>query len=241
MNLRIEKRFSRGLQFQANYTWSRFIDDVVALSELGAGSAFTNAYDRRWDRGLAGNHVSHRFIWSSVWDLPFGPARALHVSHPFWKQVLGGWSTGLIAELRTGPPYGVTDVSGPAAFSPGQRPNVIGDPKITGSRSRGEQVEQWFNTAAFAQPAPFTFGNAGRTAGYGPGAIIMDLSILKGFHLKEQHRLEFRTEMLNFINHANFALQPPNLARGNAAFGRLTGLLPGNQSRIIQLGLHYRF
>jgi hypothetical protein len=235
MNLKIEKRYSRGLQFQANYTWSRFLDDVVALFELGAGSAFTNAYDRRGDRGLAGNHVSHRLIWSSVWELPA-------VNHPLWKRVLGGWSTGLIGELRTGPPYGVTElVNGTGASSPSQRPNVAGDPKITGSRSRGEQVERWFHTSAFAQPAPFTFGNAGRTVGYGPGAVILDLSILKDFRLAERHSLEFRTEMLNAMNHANFALQPQNLARGNAAFGRVTGLASGNQSRIIQLGLHYRF
>ena len=156
--------------------------------------------------------------------------------------MLGGWTTGLIAELRTGPPYGVIELSNTTgAFSPAQRPNVAGDPKITGSRSHGEQVERWFNTSAFAQPAQFTFGNEGRTAGYGPGAVVMDLSILKNFHLAERHALEFRTEMLNFLNHASFALQQQNLARGNSAFGRITGLAPGNQSRIIQLGLHYRF
>jgi len=83
------------------------------------------------------------------------------------------------------------------------------------------------------------FGNAGRTAGYGPGAIGLNLSILKDFHIRERHDVQFRAEALNFINHANFAL--PNVQQGSAAFGTITSLIPGNQSRIIQLGLHYRF
>ena len=159
------------------------------------------------------------------------------MNHPVWRQLVGGWSTGLVAELRSGSPYGVIElVNGTNAFSPAQRPNVAGDPKITGNRSRGEQVERWFDTSAFRQPPQFTFGNAGSTAGYGPGAINMDLSILKDFRLAEQHRLQFRTKMLNFINHANFAL--PNLQRGNPAFGQITGAA---QARVIQFGLHYRF
>jgi hypothetical protein len=68
----------------------------------------------------------------------------------------------------------------------------------------------------------------------------MDLSILKEFRLTaERHRLEFRLEMLNFLNHANFA--NPNVSQGNAAFGQITSLYAGNQSRILQLGLHYKF
>jgi hypothetical protein len=57
--------------------------------------------------------------------------------------------------------------------------------------------------------------------------------------LSEWHRLEFRLELLNFLNHANFAL--PNVSQGSPAFGQITSLIPGNQSRIVQLGLHYRF
>jgi hypothetical protein len=238
LNLKVEKRYSRGLQFLANYTWARSIDDADgAIGELGGGgNTFTNVYNRRADRGLSGNHISHRIVWSSVYELPFGRAR-----HPLSRQVLGGWSTGLIAEMRSGSPYGVGEITngtGTGAFS-GQRPNVVGDPELPGNRTRGEQVERWFNTAAFASPAQFSFGNAGATAGYGPGAVIMDVSILKDFRMAERHRLQFRTEMLNFINHANFTV--PNAQRGSPAFGRLSGLLFGNQARIVQFGLHYKF
>ena len=123
------------------------------------------------------------------------------------------------------------------AFSPANRPNVIGDPTISGSRSRAEQIARWFDTSAFAAPAQFTLGNAGRITGYATGAIGMDVSILKDF--LERYTVQFRTEMMNFINNPNFGL--PNLNRGNAAFGRITSLIDTNQARIIQLGLHFKF
>jgi hypothetical protein len=99
--------------------------------------------------------------------------------------------------------------------------------------------ESYFNTANFSAPAVNTFGNAGRAIASGPGAIVADLSVLKDFSFAERHRLQFRLEALNFINHANFAL--PNQQRGNSNFGRISSLVEGNQARIIQLGLHYKF
>ena len=242
LNFKVQKRYSAGLHFQANYTWSRLLDDVESRNELGGnpGSAYADFYNRRGDRGLSGNNVSHRFIWSSVYELPVGRGRPLNLDHPVWRQLFAGWTTGLIAELRTGPPWGVAeDVNRTNSFSQAQRPNVVGEAQLSGDRPKADRLERWFNTAAFAQPPEYTFGNAGRTSGYGPGAVIMDLSILKDFSISEAHRLQFRCEMLNFINRANFGL--PVLQRGNRAFGRITSLIDGNQARIVQMGLHYKF
>jgi hypothetical protein len=239
MNLRVEKRHSHGLQFQANYTWSRFLDDVNSLGELSGGPAYADVYNRRADRGLSGNHLSHRLVLGALYEFPIGNGRAWNLSRPLWKHLLGGWSTGFNASVHSGPPYGVIEQTNQTnSFSPAQRPNVSGDPRIRGHRSRGEQIEQWFDTAAFRQPPQFTFGNAGSTAGYAPGAIALDLSILKEFRPVEQHRLQFRTEMLNCPNHPNLLLQAQNLQRGNPAFGRINASGPG---RIIQLGLRYSF
>ena len=154
--------------------------------------------------------------------------------------VAAGWSLGYIAELRSGSPFGVTEASNrTGSFSEGNRPNVVGDPYLSPDRSRADRISRWFNTSAFAAPADFTFGNAGKTVGYGPGAINMDISLLRDFRIGERHRLQFRGESLNFLNRPNFA--NPVIARGNAAFGRITGLQPGNQNRIVQLGLRYSF
>jgi len=242
MNIKLDKRHSSGLQFQTNYTWARGIDDVESRGELGGnpGSALANVYNRRADRGLSGNSISHRLISSAVYELPFGKGRGFAINNRGANAVLGGWTLGYISEVRTGPPLGVNEQTNRTnSFSPASRSNVVGHPAITGSRSRADQVRRWFNTAAFAEPAPFTFGNAGRTTGYGPGAIGMDLSILKDFAFAERYTIQFRTEMLNFINNPNFNL--PNLGRGNAAFGVITSLIDTNLARIIQFGLHFKF
>jgi hypothetical protein len=179
-------------------------------------------------------------VFSSVWELPVGKGKAFDPKNPFLNQVVGGWSTGYIAVLQTGVAYGVVELTNTTnSFSPSLRPNVVGDSKLSGDRSKAAKLGQWFNTAAFAPPALYTFGNAGRTDGYGPGLMSMDISILKEFSLWERHRLEFRTEILNFLNHANFGL--PNVSQGNAAFGQINALVGGSQSRIVQLGLHYKF
>jgi hypothetical protein len=242
MNIKLEKRYSKGLHFETNYTFAKGIDDVESRGELGggAGNAGANAYNRRADRGLSGNSVKHRLISSVVYELPFGKGRSFDISNAVANGVLGGWTIGYIGEIRTGPPLGVIEQTNQTnAFSPANRPNVVGNPTISGSRSRAEQISRWFDTAAFAAPAQYTFGNAGRITGYAPGAVAMDVSILKDFRFMERYTLQFRTEMLNFINNPNFSL--PNLNRGNAAFGRITSLIDTNQARIIQLGLHFKF
>jgi hypothetical protein len=242
VNIKLEKRYSKGLHFETNYTFGKGIDDVESRGELGggAGNGFMNAYNRRLDRGLSGNSVIHRSITSVVYELPFGKGRSIPIANPLVNNVLGGWTIGYIGEFRTGPPLGVNEqVNLTNAFSPSNRPNVVGNPTISASRSRGEQVARWFDTSAFAAPPQFTFGNAGRITGFAAGAVALDLSVLKDFSFLERYTLQFRMEMLNFINTPNFGL--PNVARGNAAFGRITTLVDGNQSRITQFGLHFRF
>src|SRR5207247_49914 len=89
VNIKAEKRFSHGLNFLANYTFSKFIDDVPGSFELGAVSGgIQNFYNRKAEKSLSGNDVRNRFVVSSVYDLPFG------------KGILGGWSLGFIGILQ---------------------------------------------------------------------------------------------------------------------------------------------
>ena len=152
----------------------------------------------------------------------------------------GGWSTGLIAEIRSGTPLSAIELTNQTnSFSDGVRPNVTGDPNLPSGRPLAQQLAQWFNVNAFAAPALYTFGNAGRTFGEGPGAVNLDGSLLRDIRIHESHVLQFRLEALNFLNHANFA--NPDTRRGSATFGQITSLAAGNQARIFQLGLHYAF
>jgi hypothetical protein len=119
------------------------------------------------------------------------------------------------------------------------RPNVVGNPALPGNGSKTQQLAEWFNVNAFAAPAAYTFGDAGRTFGEGPGLENIDTSLLKNFALTERFILQFRAEGLNVLNHANFA--NPNTQQGSPTFGQVTSLVSGNQARIIQLGLHLQF
>jgi hypothetical protein len=238
LNLRIEKRMSRGLQFNANYTWAKAIDDVESRDEIGGNAgdnAFANLYDRRADRGLSGNHIAHRLIGSVTWDLP------VHVSNRSLNYVVGGWSTSLIYEARSGSPFGVIENNAAAIYPTAAtvRSSAVAPYRQNSNWRSNVLGENFFDTASFVAPAQYTFGNLGRTVAIGPGAVISDLSVLKSFSVREGQRLQFRLEMLNFINRANFGL--PNQSRGVANFGRVNTLINGNQARIIQLGLHYKF
>lgn len=244
LNFRVDKRFSGGLQFNANYTWSKAIDDVESRDELGGNAgdnAFANQYDRRADRGLSGNHIAHRFIGSATWELPFGAGRAFRTGNSILDNIVGGWSTSIIYEARTGSPFGVIENNAAAIYPTAAtvRSNVVATYRENPNWRSNVLGETFFDPASFAAPAQYTFGNAGRTIAIGPGAIISDLSLLKNIAVSETQRLQLRAEALNFLNHANFAL--PNQSRGVANFGRVSGLANGNQARIIQLGLHYKF
>ncbi|MDX1983098.1 MAG: TonB-dependent receptor, partial [Bryobacteraceae bacterium] len=224
MNVRLEKRYSRGLQFGINYTWSKLIDDINSRNELGAAPSISNFYNRRADRGLSANHVGHRLIGNTVWEVPIGNGKAVNISNPVLNAIAGGWSTGLILEFRTGVPFSIqennaaaifptaaavrSNATGPYAENPNWRANVLG--------------QSFFVRETFVAPPPLTFGTLGRSLAIGPGAFIGDLSVLKDFSMPwEGHKLQFRWESLNFANHANFA--SPVTGRGNPNFGRITG------------------
>ena len=243
LNLGIEKRYSAGLSLTANYTYSQFIDNLDARNELAAYpgvNAFANYYNQAADKGRSGNDVTHRFIVGSVYDLPLGNGRQYAPNSALTSAFVGGWTIGLIAEARSGTPLSPVELMNDTfSFSDGVRPNVVGNPNLSRSRPLGQKLMEWFDVNAFAAPAPFTFGNAGRTFGEGPAAISLDASLLKNFHIGEKAALEFRAEVLNFANHPNFA--NPDTRQGSGTFGQITSLMPGNQSRIIQLGLQLKF
>jgi hypothetical protein len=174
---------------------------------------------------------------SGIYDLPVGHGRKFAPGSAVLEQVIGGWSVGTIAELHTGTPLSPLDaVNNTGSFSDGVRPNLVGNPVLSvGQRT----ASQWFNTAAFQQNPAYTFGDAPRTFGTGPGTTQVDASLLKAFPLHERVNLQFRAEALNVLNHGNWA--NPTTLFGSPLFGKVTGLQSGNQSRILQVALHLTF
>ncbi len=233
VNFKYEKRFSDGLNLLANYTFSKFIDDVPAAQEIGATPGIQNYYDRRAEKALSGNDVRNRLAFSSVYELPWGKGRKFLNEGPV-ALALGGWNIGAILTLQQGSPYGLTTQANTVnAFSGGQRVNLLRDPTLpSGERT----VQRYFDTAAAVAPPQFTFGSSGRSILTGPGLANLNLSLLKNFKFAETWNLQFRLEAFNALNRANF--QEPGTALGSPTFGVITA---SQDARSMQLGLKLTF
>lgn len=221
-----ERRYSSGLTFLAHYTFSKFIDDVQSFSEFGNVGGYMDFYNRRLDKGISGNDVRHRTLASVVYAVPGHKQR-------FVNWVLGGWKTGVIASAQSGAPFTVTNNTNDTnVFAAGGiRANLVGDP-LSGERS----IVRWFNTSAFAAPAPFRFGNSARGLLRGPGIQNIDLSLSKSFPVTERWKTEFRGEFFNLLNHTNFG--QPGASRGTPAFGVISS---AREPRRVQLALRVTF
>lgn len=233
--LKLEKRYSRGLTFDANWTWSKSMDDAS-----DPGPTFhefnipQNVRDRKAEKALSSFDHRHRFVFTYSYELPFGNGHAINPSGWVGKLV-DGWSVSGIGTFQAGAPITINLPSDNANIGtgPAQRPDLLRNPNLDG----GGTAERWFDTGAFAMPAPFTFGNAGRNIVYEAGEANADFSLIKNTPIKENMRLEFRAEMFNIMNHTNFVGAPGRIAF-TPNFGRLSNTAP---SRQMQLGMKLVF
>jgi len=193
------QRLTGGLQFNASYTWSKSLD----YNSLSSGGVVAqDSYNLRGDRGLSDFDARHRFVVSSIYELPFKRNR-----------LLSGWQLSAIVQAQSGNPINiVTSNSLVNGVSNTLRPDVTGPIKITGS------VNHWFDTSVFVQVE--RFGNLGRNVITGPRFNNTDVSLSKNMALGESTRFQFRTEFFDLFNHANFG-QPGNIA-GSPNFSRVT-------------------
>lgn len=235
-NLKFEKRFSKGLNMLANYTYAKFIDDTYAQFEAGeADLGMQNYYNRAAEKALSGNDVRHRLAWSSVYEIPLGKGRAMLNKGPL-AMILGGWNFGTIITLQRGSPMGLTTQTNGlgSAFTPGpQRVNVLRDPALP---SDEQTVERFFDTEAVAAPGTLVFGNSSRALLTGPGIINFDVSMLKNHSWGERYNVQFRFEAFNFFNRANF--NEPGRALGAPNFGVISSAA---NPRSLQFGLKFAF
>jgi hypothetical protein len=222
LQLRAEKRLAHGLSFLSAYTWSKSIDDSSGVPASAAtNNNPQNSYDLRGERGLSEFDTRHRFVFSGIYELPFGK-----------NPILRDWQVAGIIALQSGRPITPRisrDVSNTGQLQ--DRPNLIGDPKLD-----DPDPALWFNTAAFFVPTTNVFGTAGRNILIGPGYANIDMSLAKVFRFSEQSRLEFRAEVFNLFNHPNFDL--PNATADSMQFGKVFSAGP---SRQIQFGLKLAF
>ncbi|HEV8367311.1 MAG TPA: carboxypeptidase regulatory-like domain-containing protein, partial [Pyrinomonadaceae bacterium] len=238
------RRFSDRLAFQGAYTWSHAITNVP-LSAFSAGA--TDPFNYNFDDGDADLDRRQMFVTNAVYLLP---------SFRKWgavaNQILGNWQLNAITSLLGGIPIDVTSGANTAGLAISdflrQRPNlVLGVPIYL--HNAGDSL-QYLNPAAFSLPEVGQFGSLGRGSIRGPRIKNFDLSVVKNWRIRERYNLQFRAEMFNAFNHANFKDIDAELRLNNIAgdenfgkplnpnFGRITAT---QGPREIQFGLKFSF
>lgn len=226
LQLRVEKRFSKTLQFQGSYTWAKSLDDADhVIKGLYDSVGAQDERNLRLERGQSFYDVRNRLTFNLLYDLTFK------------GRLLGGWQIAGIALLQGGMPsnafYFFTDFANTGTPN---RPNMVAGQEISLSRDQRNPT-RFFNTAAFSDPAPFTFGNGGRNTLPGPGVTSFDLALHRTFALPERGTLEFRAEFFNAFNHPNLGI-PGNNKDFGPFFGRI---FVAGEPRRIQFALKLGF
>lgn len=222
--LSVRHAAGHGLFLTGSYTFSHGLQNGYSSSGFDS-TGVQNSRDINGSYGNSAVDVRHLFSLSWIWNIPF-----MQHSTGWTHTVLGGWRYSGITTLQSGlslnPGLSVTN-QGLATF-----PDVVPGQSL----SYPKEVHQWFNTAAFAAPPYGFFGNAGQGLIRGPGIVNFDMAFYKDFTFKERQTIEFRGELFNIFNHANFSAV--NTSVGSAQYGQVTSAL---DPRIVEFALRYHF
>jgi hypothetical protein len=228
-------RYAKGLTYRISYTWSKNLDYGASGFFAAEDYSVQNPYNIAPDHSVSGYDLTHVFVGNWVYELPFGKGKTFQTGSRAVDYVVGGWQVNGIALLRSGQPY-TLQVAGDLANTGNSnylRPNVVGDWHV-GTPTR----TAWFNKAAFAAPAAYTFGNMGRNVLRSDWNRTCDLSVFRQFPIKgDRTKLEFRAEAFNVFNKQIYAA--PTNAFTNATFGQVTAI--ANTPRQMQLSLKIKF
>ena len=251
---KVERRFSKGLSLLAAYTYSKSIDTTSGPFGDSRNANFPqNSYDTAAEKAVSDFDIPQRLSIAYLWTMPFGSSVG-KLSDPHLNYLIEGWQAGGVFTVQSGPPFTPVvsgDVSGAdeannATVAEGPTPTDTDRPNLTGGALYPTKLtpQQWVMASGFSTPSPYTFGNAGRDILRGPGLGSWDFSILRDFRLRELGKLQFRAEMFNIFNRANFDIPQRNLA--SPSFGQIfntiqpvAGLASGGpgEPRELQLGL----
>ena len=240
----VNHRFSHGVSLRGVYTWSKALDNgdsLNATTSANAPALTSNPFNLRADYGLAGYDVRHVGVISALYALPFGRGQALANGMTGWGNgLVGGWSVNSIVTLRDGFPFTPQLSYNPSNNGDTRNPvRPFRNPDFTGPVILGSP-KQWFNPNAFLAPPANSgfYGDLGRDTFIGPGLATWDFSVLKDTTIHERLSLQFRAEMFNLLNRANF--NTPNLivftpSGVSGTAGAITST--SNTSRQVQFGL----
>ncbi len=224
------RHFSNGLSFNANYTWSRAIDDISGSSYSVEPYGLLPNQVSSYDKGNSDLDLRNRFAISASYSFPFTNSFT-----GIKKTLLNGWQMNGIAFIQSGSPFTVED-SNPqiniasTSVIPDDRPDRLKSGHIS-----NPGINKWFDTSAFAPQAFGTAGNSGKNILNGPHQKRVDLSVFREFPFFEKTKLQFRAESYDISNSPNF--DQPNADINSPAFGVISDSLPGSDQRVFQFAL----
>jgi hypothetical protein len=246
----VQKSFGGGMQMQTSYAWSKSIDTASSTGSTNAVTGYGGAVGLATpllpslNRGLSDFDIRNNFSLNLVWQVPFGPG----LSGPV-RWALAGWQVASIYRVRTGTPFSVslnndragsgTDTNGAAV---GQRPNLILGSGCESLTNPGNP-DAYIRTQCFSFPAARTLGNLGRNTMSSPGLSNLDFSLFKAFRISERINSQFRIELFNALNRANFGTPVIVVFNNQGAVPANAGQIrsTATESRRIQVGLKFDF
>jgi hypothetical protein len=243
----VQRRFSQGLAFDANYTWAKALSDNTGFSEEGQ-QGWSNADPNnigKIEYGIAENDIHHRFALSLNYALQYGKDFT-----GLKKLALSGWQTNVIAVWQSGKPFSIVNSGNEAdghgnraspLFNGGSdRPNQIKNPNLS-----HKTLSEWFDTSAFVGQPLGTVGNTARNSLFGPRFRHVDMSVFKDFAVTERFTLQFRAEAFDISNTPNYYINnnagTNTTQLGNSQFGVVNGVDPNYVPRQLQFALKASF
>lgn len=236
LQIKAQQRLAHGFLFLAGYTFAKSMDDGK-----GEGSVVQDAYNRKGDRGRSDWDVTHRFVFSSTYELPFGPGKSVGANlGKIGSKLVGGWNINGILQLSTGLPFTPSLATPVANTGTASRPN-----RIASGRLSDRTPNRWFDASAFTTPALYSFGNSGRNILNGPGTHQVDVNFAKTTYISGDgsRYVQFRVETFNLFNSPQFNNPTSSIGSSTVATISSAGDAANfsRTSRQIQLALKFYF
>jgi hypothetical protein len=227
LEISAQRRLSKGLAFNSGFEWNRILDENFYMNP-------SNPRNLNAEKATAFWFPQRGFFLNYIIDLPLGTGHWLGSTSSWGQYVLDGWRLSGITHIRDGRFFSAMMPGDPNNDGvSGDRPNRIGPGNLD---SEARSVDQWFNTADFAEPPAYGFGDAGRNILMAPGYHSWDVSVIKQTRLSDGDVLEFRVEFFNAFNQVNF--EQPDRDFGTSVFGKIFG---AERAREIEIALKYSF
>lgn len=250
----VRRRFSHGLMLRGVYTYSKALNDGDSLNmttSQNSPALVSNPLNLRADKGLATFDLRNVAVINAIYAMPFGRGQAFANGFGGWtNNLVGGWSVASIVTAQSGFPFTPQLSYNPSNNGDTRNPvRPFLNPNFSGPVILG-QPAKWFNPAAFIAPPSTSgfYGNVGRDSFIGPGLATWDFSVLKDTTIHERLNLQFRAEIFNLLNRANFntpnliVFTPPTAANPTGLSGTAGAITStSTTSRQVQFGLKLRW